>query len=140
MAGVLEWLPQDEHLLPQRRGGACEPWCTCPPQRVFVGWEVGCFGLPASGRTLEFRRGATELRTSGRTTGPLLLERLTIKGGCVIGALGGLADHSTTGTVAGIPCRAAELQTGSRPTPRHPCGGLGPLPVRWWTRCWCAAP
>ncbi|MEA3134114.1 MAG: urease accessory protein [Gammaproteobacteria bacterium] len=118
--GVLEWLPQENIFYPNAAAALATVVHLSAGAR-FIGWEVGCFGLPASGRTLESGevRQSFELWQDDR---PLLLERLTIKQ-AALSARWGLADHSTTGTWLGFPAGPAELQC-ARAHTETSCGGL----------------
>src|ERR1019366_9378513 len=74
--GVLEWLPQENIFFPDaavelrsivRLSGAAR----------FIGWEIGCLGLPASARGLD--NGALQLHFElWQQARPLLLERLSV--------------------------------------------------------------
>jgi urease accessory protein len=106
--GVLEWLPQENIFYPDAHVHLSSIVRLSAGAR-FIGWEIGCFGLPASGLTLgsgEVRQGF-ELWLEDR---PLLLERLTI-GPAALAARWGLAGHPATGTWLGFPAGAAELKT-----------------------------
>src|SRR5450631_3088410 len=104
--GVLEWLPQENIFYPDaavqlrsivRLSGAAR----------FIGWEIGCLGLPASARGLD--DGALqwhfELWQQAR---PLLLERLSVSRES-LGARWGLAGHVALGTALLFPAGLPEL-------------------------------
>jgi urease accessory protein len=105
--GVLEWLPQENIYYPDsavqlrtivRLSGAAR----------FIGWEIGCLGLPASAQGIGngSLQLALELWHEGR---PLLLERLGL-GRQVISARWGLAGHVALGTALAWPAGAADLE------------------------------
>jgi urease accessory protein len=104
--GVLEWLPQENIFYPdtavelrtlvQLHAGA-----------RFIGWEMGCLGLPASQASLgdgavhqsfELWHGAEAL----------LLERINIERAC-LQARWGLAGHSALGTWLAFPATVRHL-------------------------------
>jgi urease accessory protein len=73
----------------------------------FIGWEIGCLGLPASEASL----GDGAVRQSfelWRGAAPLLLERLNIERSC-LAARWGLAGHSALGTWLAYPAGEGEL-------------------------------
>jgi urease accessory protein len=105
-SAVLEWLPQESIFYPDAAvqlrsivklsGSAC-----------FLGWEIGCLGLPASGLTLgagELRLGF-ELWQDGR---PLLLERLALAHSS-LAARWGMAGFTALGTALFYPASRREL-------------------------------
>jgi urease accessory protein len=106
-SGVLEWLPQENIFYPDaavelrsivRLSGAAR----------FIGWEIGCLGLPASTRGLE--SGALQLHFELWQQGrPLLLERLNIARES-LAARWGLAGHVALGTALLFPAGASELE------------------------------
>jgi urease accessory protein len=105
--GGLEWLPQENIFYPNAATELATIVRLTPHSR-FIGWEIACFGLPASGGTLESGcvRQAFELWLGHR---PLFLDRVNIQSAS-LSARWGLADHSTLGTWVGFPAAAAELQ------------------------------
>ena len=79
-----------------------------PATRRFIGWEIGCLGLPASAQDL--KQGSLQLRLElwrGRT--PLLLERLNISQHS-LAARWGLGGHVAFGTALAWPAGNAELR------------------------------
>ena len=104
--GVLEWLPQENIFYPQA-AVALHTRVALGAAARFIGWEIGCLGLPASAAGL----GGGTLRASfelwqGAT--PLLLERQNIDRAC-LQALSGLAGHPALGTLLAYPAGAREL-------------------------------
>ena len=104
--GVLEWLPQENIFFPDaavelrsivRLSGAAR----------FIGWEIGCLGLPASARGLDdgVLQWHFELWQQAR---PLLLERLSVSRES-LGARWGLAGHVALGTALLFPAGLPEL-------------------------------
>jgi urease accessory protein len=78
------------------------------PSARFIGWEISCLGLPASGRTLGAGvvRQRLELWHAGA---PVLLERLVFDRAC-LDARWGLAGRAALGTWIAFPATAAELE------------------------------
>jgi urease accessory protein len=74
---ALEWLPQENIFYPDA-AAELSTLVHVTGGSSFLGWEIACFGLPASGGTLEsgsIRQGF-ELWLDGR---PLFLDRVTIR-------------------------------------------------------------
>jgi urease accessory protein len=105
--GALEWLPQENIYYPDsavelrtivRLSGAAR----------FIGWEIGCLGLPASAQGIGngSLRLDLELWHEGQ---PLLLERLALAPP-VSSARWGLAGHIALGTALAWPAGPAELE------------------------------
>jgi urease accessory protein len=106
--GMLEWLPQENIFYPDAAVELSSIVRLSAGAR-FIGWEIGCLGLPARGETLQ----SGELRQCfelWRDDRPLLLERLKIEPACLT-ARWGLAGHCALGTWMGYPAAAAELDT-----------------------------
>ena len=105
---VLEWLPQENIFYPNA-AAELSTLVHVTGGSSFIGWEIGCVGLPASGGTLEsgrIRQGF-ELWLDGR---PLFLDRVTIQAAS-LSASWGLAGHSTLGTWVGFPAHPKDLET-----------------------------
>jgi len=105
--GTLEWLPQENIFYPDA-DVELRTIVQLSDAARFIGWEIGCLGLPASGRTLaggSLRLGL-ELHDQGR---PILLERLAL-GGEAAAARWGLAGHSALGTALAYPADGAALE------------------------------
>jgi urease accessory protein len=105
--GVLEWLPQENIYYPdaiaqlstvvQLQGNA-----------RFLGWEIGCFGLPAKAQDL----GGGSIRQGfelWHDHAPMLLERLTIDRE-VLHSRWGLAGYTACGTMLAFPAEARHLE------------------------------
>jgi urease accessory protein len=104
---ALEWLPQENIFYPNAAAELSTLVHITGGSR-FIGWEVACFGLPASGGTLEsgsIRQGF-ELWLDGR---PLFLDRVTSQAAS-LSASWGLAGHSTLGTWLGFPAHPKDLE------------------------------
>jgi urease accessory protein len=118
--GVLEWLPQENIFYPHaavhlrsivRLSGASR----------FIGWEIGCLGLPASARGLE--DGALRLHFElWHQDRPLLLERLSVTRDS-LAARWGLAGQVALGTALLCPAGAPELEL-ARTSAQANCAGL----------------
>jgi len=104
--GVLEWLPQENIFYPNADVDVRSIVKLASAAR-FIGWEIGCLGLPACGRSLEdgdLRLGF-ELWHDGR---PLLLERLMV--GCPgLAARWGMAGFAAFGTALFYPAARRDL-------------------------------
>jgi urease accessory protein len=108
--GVLEWLPQENIFYPGCMVELRTVACLGATAR-FIGWELGCLGLPANRQPLgdgELRQ-AFELWREGR---PLLLERTHIERAC-LDAAWGLSGHVGVGTWLAYPA-APQLLTAAR--------------------------
>jgi urease accessory protein len=113
---ALEWLPQENIFYPNSAvqlrtsvnlsGGA-----------RFIGWEIGCLGLPASGRTLEGGELALsfELWRDGR---PLLLERQAVAR-ANLSSPWGMAGHSALGTAVFHPAGRQDLDSARAAVAHH---------------------
>jgi urease accessory protein len=104
--GVLEWLPQENIFYPDSAVQLSTRVRVDDGAR-FIGWEIGCLGLPASQATLGrgIVRQAFEL---WRGDAPLLLERLNLDRSC-LDARWGMAGHSALGTWLAYPATEREL-------------------------------
>jgi urease accessory protein len=104
--GVLEWLPQENIFYPDS-AVELRTIVRLDSQARFIGWEIGCLGLPAiqaslAGGTV---RQAFEL---WQGAAPLLLERLTLDRSC-LQPRWGLAGQSALGTWLAFPAAARHL-------------------------------
>jgi urease accessory protein len=105
--GALEWLPQENIFYPD---AAVELHTVVQLSAAarFIGWEIGCLGLPASAQDLS--RGLLRLRFElWRGAQPLLLERLNIEHGAAA-ARWGLSGHVAFGTALAYPAGEPELE------------------------------
>jgi urease accessory protein len=105
--GVLEWLPQENIFYPDA-AVQLRTRVHLEAGARFIGWEIGCLGLPASraGLGTGSVRQSFELWQAGA---PLLLERLNIEPDCAA-ARWGLAGHSALGTWLAFPAGARQLE------------------------------
>ncbi len=103
---ALEWLPQENIFYPNS-AVALRTVVRLSGDARFIGWEIGCLGLPASGQTLEggALRLAFELWREGR---PVLLERLSLSNPC-LSARWGMAGHAALGTALFFPAQRPDL-------------------------------
>jgi urease accessory protein len=104
---ALEWLPQENIFYPDSAADL-STIVKLSAQARFIGWEIGCLGLPACGLSLSGGelRLAFELWLDGR---PLLIERLAVaRPG--LSARWGMADHAALGTALFHPASGRELQ------------------------------
>jgi urease accessory protein len=104
--GVLEWLPQENIFYPDT-AVQLRTQVRLNADARFIGWEIGCLGLPASQASLGDGtvRQSFELWLDGA---PLLLERLNVdRNG--LASRWGLAGHAAMGTWLAFPATAAQL-------------------------------
>ena len=120
--GTLEWLPQGNIFYPDAAAELSSVIRLCGESR-FVGWEIGCFGRPASDLTL----GSGEIRQRLELwldEKPLLLERLSI-GAASLSARWGLQNHSSMGTWIGFPAGPSQLSAARAVVAVASCAGVG---------------
>jgi urease accessory protein len=105
--GTLEWLPQENIFYPNS-AVALRTVVRLSADARFIGWEIGCLGLPARGETLEggVLRLAFELWREER---PVLLERLTLSNPC-LAARWGMAGRCALGTALFYPAERPDLE------------------------------
>jgi urease accessory protein len=106
--GTLEWLPQENIYYPDAvvelrtvarlRGSA-----------KFIGWEIGCLGLPANSRSLSDGR-VRQCFELWCDEAPVLLERVSIDRSC-LAARWGLAGRVALATMLAYPAHARHLET-----------------------------
>ena len=104
---TLEWLPQENIFY---RGAD-----VCTATRVhldadsrFIGWEIGCFGLPARGERFDAGTLALDLEL-WKGAGPAYIDRLRLRGtSAARDATWGLAGHEAVGTMLASPATAAD--------------------------------
>jgi urease accessory protein len=103
---VLEWLPQENIYYPNA-SVELRSIVNLSSGARFIGWEIGCLGLPACNSSLE----DGELRLDfelWKDGGPLLLERLKLtRGG--LDTRWGMAGRTAFGTALFYPASRAEL-------------------------------
>jgi urease accessory protein len=103
---VLEWLPQDNIYYPNA-SVELRSIVKLSADARFIGWEIGCLGLPACNLSLE----AGELRLDFELWidgSPLLLERLNLGHGG-LDARWGMAGRTAFGTALFYPAGRREL-------------------------------
>jgi len=106
-AGTLEWLPQETIYYPNA-DATLSTVIELRGESRFFGWEIGCFGLPAS--ELGIAEGCIRQRLELWHDGvPLLLERVTIDAAAAQ-ARWGLAGRVSAGTLMAFPASAAHLE------------------------------
>ncbi len=104
--GVLEWLPQENIFYPDT-AVQLRTIVQLQAHARFIGWEMGCLGLPASQASL----GDGALRQSFELwhgDSPLLLERVNIGHAC-LASRWGLAGHVALGTWLAFPASVRQL-------------------------------
>lgn len=112
---ALEWLPQENIFYPDAAVELCTR-VNLAEQARFIGWEIACLGLPASGQSL----GGGELRLGfelWRDGTPVLLERLRLARPA-LSAAWGVADHASLGTALFQPAGGTELQLANASLPK----------------------
>jgi urease accessory protein len=104
---TLEWLPQENIFYPNS-AVELRSVVHLGAEARFIGWEIGCLGLPANGLTLEggVLRLAFELWRDDR---PLLLERLALTQPC-LSPRWGMSGHTALGTALFHPAGRGELE------------------------------
>jgi urease accessory protein len=107
-AAILEWLPQESIFYPNSAVDLRTIVRVSDGAR-FIGWEIGCLGLPACERSLEAGdvRLGFELWRGGQ---PLLLERLAVNAQA-LAPRWGMAGCTAFGTALFYPMDAAALGT-----------------------------
>jgi urease accessory protein len=119
--GVLEWLPQENIFYPDS-AVQLHTQVRLAADARFIGWEIGCLGLPANQASL----GEGTLRQSFELwfeTAPLLLERLNIDAAC-LQPRWGLAGHSALGTWLAYPASPPSLTRARVATAALNCADL----------------
>ena len=105
--GILEWLPQENIYYPD----AVVELRTVARLRGtarFIGWEIGCLGLPANARSLSDGR-VRQCFELWCDDAPMLLERVSIDRSC-LAARWGLAGRVALGTMLAFPAQAQHLE------------------------------
>jgi urease accessory protein len=119
--GALEWLPQENIFYPDAMVELRSIVQLSPAAR-FMGWEMGCVGLPASDRGLE----SGELRLHfelWRRQQPLLLERLIVTQQTLM-ARWGLGGSVAFGTALAFPAGPRELEIARAAVGTEDCAEL----------------
>jgi urease accessory protein len=104
--GVLEWLPQENIFYPEA-AVELQTIVRLDEGARFIGWEIGCLGLPAS--QASFGHGSVRQSFElWQGAAPLLLERLNIEHAC-LASRWGLAGHAALGTWLAFPAGSQQL-------------------------------
>jgi urease accessory protein len=104
---TLEWLPQ-ESIYYSGAAARVSTRVTLSGAARFIGWEIACYGLPASGAG--FAAGSTlQGFEIYRDQHPLLIDRLRIDA-TVAKARWGLAGFSSCGTLLACPATARHVE------------------------------
>ncbi|MEX0386893.1 urease accessory protein UreD [Spiribacter onubensis] len=107
--GVIEWLPQEQIAFP----GAIVSSRTCfelAPDAHLVGWELNCFGRPASTQPFDHGRFRQRLEVWRGDT-PVLLEHACLDGGgMAMAAPWGLGGHQAMATLVASPAGADDIK------------------------------
>jgi urease accessory protein len=106
-AGVLEWLPQENIFYPDAHV-ALRSIVRLSGAARFIGWEIGCLGLPASRRGLDDGELGLHFELWQHER-PLLLERLRLTRES-LAARWGLGGHVALGTAMVFPAGPAQLE------------------------------
>jgi urease accessory protein len=107
---TLEWLPQETILFRDARARTTTR-VELTRQSRFIGWEVVCYGRPASGERFDlgYSRQCFEVWIDGK---PVLLDRLQIDGdGLTMHSSWGLGGQPQLGTLLAYPATDAELES-----------------------------
>jgi urease accessory protein len=120
--GVLEWLPQENIFYPHCAVRSTTQVHLSAAAR-FVGWEIGCYGLPAQGESLGEGRvqQRLELWLEAR---PLLLERVQLQE-AALHARWGLAGRTSLGTWLAYPATPQLLEQARAALAVMDCRDLG---------------
>ncbi len=106
--GVMEWLPQEQIAFP----GAIVSSRTCfelASGAHVLGWELNCFGRPASTQPFDHGRFRQRLEVWRNGT-PLLLEHARLDGGgMAMTAPWGLGGHQAMATLVASPATADDI-------------------------------
>jgi len=106
---TLEWLPQETILFREARAKIITR-INLNNRSRFVGWELTCYGRPASREVFDAGRAQQQFEL-WIDNSPVLLDRLRIVGDDrVMRAPWGLAARNTLGTLLAFPCKEADLE------------------------------
>lgn len=104
---TLEWLPQENIFYPGVDARVSTAVSLSGAAR-FIGWEIACYGLPASGA--RFESGNTlQAFEIYREQQPLLIDRLQIDAAVAM-ARWGLAGFSSCGTLLACPATSRDVE------------------------------
>jgi urease accessory protein len=107
-AACLEWLPQETILFPDAYASIATRVRLTEHSR-FIGWEIVCYGRPASGLSFTSGRAHQDFEL-WLNDAPLLLDHLRLDGASdSMRARFGLSGHSSLGTMFAFPADEALL-------------------------------
>jgi len=108
-AAALEWLPQENIYF----GDTLARTSTCVKLQGnarFIGWEIGCYGRPASGDVFKSGQVAQSMEL-WRDDRPLIWDHVHVDGASqIMSSRWGLADFTTLGTLLAYPASDALVQ------------------------------
>src|SRR5689334_6183208 len=105
---TLEWLPQ-ENIFYRGADVRTATRIHLESESRFIGWEIGCLGLPARAERFDSGTLATDLEL-WNDAGPLFIDRLRLQGtSAARDAAWGLAGQEAVGTLLATPATAADV-------------------------------
>jgi urease accessory protein len=108
-AATLEWLPQETILFPDSYANIATRVRLSERSR-FIGWEIVCYGRPASGLPFSSGRAHQDFELWLNDV-PLVLDHLRLNGAAeTMTARYGLAAHTVLGTMFAFPADEALLE------------------------------
>jgi urease accessory protein len=108
-AGTFEWLPQETILFPDAFASIATR-VRLSERSKFIGWEVVCYGRPASGLKYSSGRAHQDFEL-WLNDAPLVLDHLRLHGASdSMHAPFGLAGHTVLGTMFAYPANEALLE------------------------------
>jgi urease accessory protein len=108
-AATFEWLPQETILFPDAYATIATR-VQLTEQSRFIGWEIACYGRPASGLAFESGHANQDFELWLDDV-PLVLDHLRLDGAsAAMKALHGLAGYPVLGTMFAYPADAALLE------------------------------
>jgi urease accessory protein len=122
-ASTFEWLPQETILFPDAYAKIATR-VRLGERSKFIGWEIVCYGRPASGLKYASGRAHQDFEL-WLNDAPLVLDHLRLDGtGDSMQALFGLAGHTVLGTLFAYPADEALLELArSASVPETPVDG-----------------
>ena len=106
--GVIEWLPQEQIAFPGAIVSSRTRFDLASGSRA-LGWELNCFGRPASGQRFDHGRFRQRLEV-WRDGAPVLLEHACLDGGgAAMQAPWGLGGHEAMATLIATPAAADDV-------------------------------
>jgi urease accessory protein len=108
-AATFEWLPQETIFFPDARANVATR-VRLSERSKFIGWEIACYGRPASGLKYSSGRTHQDFELWLNDT-PLVLDHLRLDGSAdSMHARFGLAGHTVLGTMFAYPADDALLE------------------------------